>query len=333
MTEPQTESNEDRLIAKYFKPLATDPGAFGLVDDAAAITPPPGCDLVLKTDAIIGGIHFFPDDPADAVAQKALRVNLSDLAAKGAKPLGCLLSLGMPAGTPESWIAAFSGGLGVDLARFGCPLLGGDTVRTPEAIMVSVAVVGTVPTGKMVRRAGARPGDRIIVTGTIGDAALGLRLRNDRAAAERWNLNNSENDYLAQRYLIPEPRNAIAEALRTFASAAMDVSDGLAGDLQKLCRASGVSADVDAGQVPLSPGARKAFAAETLLIEPILTNGDDYEVLATVPPDRLKAFQAAANNAGVAITDIGLVTAGEQPPRFVLDGRLLNFARRSFSHF
>src|SRR6478736_6619357 len=115
MTEPHTESTEDRLIAKYFKPLATDPGAFELVDDAAAVTPPPGCDLVLKTDAVIGGIHFFPDDPADAVAQKALRVNISDLAAKGAKPLGCLLSLGMPAGIPESWLAAFADGLGVDI--------------------------------------------------------------------------------------------------------------------------------------------------------------------------------------------------------------------------
>ena len=261
MTEPPTESSEDRLIAKYFKPLATDPGAFGLVDDAAAITPPPGCDLVLKTDAIIGGIHFFPDDPADAVAQKALRVNISDLAAKGATPLGCLLSLGVPAGVSESWLAAFSSGLGADIARFNCPLFGGDTVRTPDAIMVSVAVIGTVPIGTIVRRAGAKPGDRIFVTGSIGDAALGLSLRKDPSARTRWNLSNAEHDFLAQRYLIPEPRIAIAETLREFASAAMDVSDGLVGDLQKLCRASGVSAEVEAASVPLSAAARKALGA------------------------------------------------------------------------
>ena len=333
MTELPTESNEDRLIAKYFKPLATDPGAFGLVDDAAAVTPPPGCDLVLKTDAIIGGIHFFPDDPADAVAQKALRVNISDLAAKGAKPLGCLLSLGMPAGISESWLAAFSSGLGSDIVRFGCPLFGGDTVRTPDAIMVSVAVIGTVPTGKMVRRAGANPGDRIFVTGSIGDAALGLSLRQDGAAAARWNLTNAENDFLAQRYLIPEPRIAIARAVREFASAAMDVSDGLAGDLQKLCRASGVSAEIETASIPLSSAVQKVLGTEPAVIELILTNGDDYEVLATVPPGRLSAFRAAADKAGIAVFDIGVISAGEGAPHFVQDGRLLNFARRSFSHF
>jgi thiamine-monophosphate kinase len=199
--------------------------------------------------------------------------------------------------------------------------------------MVSVAVIGTVPTGKMVRRAGAKPGDRIFVTGSIGDAALGLTLRQDAAAAARWNLTNAENDFLAQRYLIPEPRIAIALALREFASAAMDVSDGLAGDLQKLCRASGVSAEVETASIPLSAAAQKAFDAEPGLIEPILTSGDDYEVLAAVPPGHLAAFHAAANKAGVAVADIGVIAAGEDAPHFVQDGRLLKFARRSFSHF
>jgi thiamine-monophosphate kinase len=171
------------------------------------------------------------------------------------------------------------------------------------------------------------------VTGTLGDAALGLMLRKDGAAAARWGLANAAHDYLVQRYLVPEPRLGIADALRAFASAAMDVSDGLAGDLQKLCRAAGVSAEIDAGLIPLSFAAQQAFDVESVLIEPILTNGDDYEVLAAVPPDRMAAFRAAADAAGVAIADIGTVTPGEEPPRFVLDGRLLNFARRSFSHF
>jgi thiamine-monophosphate kinase len=194
-------------------------------------------------------------------------------------------------------------------------------------------VIGTVPIGKMIRRAGARPGDRLMVTGTLGDAALGLMLRKDAMAAARWGLTNAEHDFLAQRYLIPEPRIEIAGVLRAFASAAMDVSDGLAGDLQKLCRASGVSAEIDARRVPLSSAAQKALAAEAALIEPILTNGDDYEILAAVPPDRFAAFREAASKAGVSVTDIGVITAGDNPPRFVLDGRLLNFARRSFSHF
>ena len=333
MTEPPTESSEDRLIAKYFMPLATSSGAFGLLDDAAVLTPPPGCDLVLKTDAIIGGVHFFPDDPADTVAQKALRVNISDLAAKGATPLGCLLSLGMPVGVSESWLAAFSDGLGADTARFNCPLFGGDTVRTPDAIMVSITVIGTVQVGKMVRRAGATPGDHIFVTGSIGDAALGLNLRKDPSVRTRWNLSNAEHDFLAQRYLIPEPRIAIAKTLGEFASAAMDVSDGLVGDLQKLCRASGVSAEVEAASVPLSAAARKALGAEPALIEILLTNGDDYEVLAAVPPGRLMAFLAAASKAGVPVTDIGVIAEGVDAPHFVQDGRVLKFARRSFSHF
>ena len=333
MTDEPSDSGEDRLIARYFKPLATHPGAFGLNDDAAAISPPPGCDIVLKTDAIIGGVHFFAEDPPGTIAQKALRVNLSDLAAKGAKPLGCLLSIGLPSGSSGNWLAEFSAGLGADIAHFGCPLLGGDTVHSPDAVMVSVAVIGTVPQGEMVRRAGAKPNDRIVVTGTLGDAALGLRLRTDETCAARWMLDQAERDFLARRYLVPEPRNAISDILRTYATAAMDVSDGLAGDLAKLCRASGVSAEIDVVRVPLSPAVRVALQRDPSVIEPILTNGDDYEVLASVPADRLDAFVVAARNVGVALSEIGFITAGQRAPRFLQDGRVLNFARRSFSHF
>ena len=156
MTGQPDNSGEDKLIARYFAPLAQHPGAFGLVDDAAAIAPPPGCDLVLKTDAIVGGIHFFENDPADAIAQKALRVNLSDLAAKGAVPLGFLLSIALPKGISEGWLAALSDGLKRDIAEFNCPLFGGDTVRSPGAVMISVTVIGSVPTGMMVKRGGAK---------------------------------------------------------------------------------------------------------------------------------------------------------------------------------
>src|SRR5712691_10348377 len=174
--ESTAESGEERLIARYFKPLAKHPGAFGLADDAAAIAPPAGCDLVLKTDGIVGGVHFFPGDPPDTVARKALRVNLSDLAAKGARPLGFLLTLALPKEIGERWLASFARGLGEDADTYDCPLLGGDTVRTPGPVTISIAAVGAVPHGKMARRSGARPGDRVVVTGTIGDAALGLLL-------------------------------------------------------------------------------------------------------------------------------------------------------------
>jgi thiamine-monophosphate kinase len=328
------ESGEDRLIARYFKPLATHPGAFGLLDDAAAIAPPPGCDLVLKTDGIVAGMHFFHDDPPDTVGKKALRVNLSDLAAKGATPFGFLLTLALPAEIGDAWLGPFARGLGADSAHFACPLFGGDTDRTAGPITISIAVLGAVPHGKMVRRAGAKPGDRVVVTGTIGDAALGLLMRRDPSAAARWGLAPDQQDHLRSRYLVPEPRTAIAEALRAHASAAMDVSDGLAGDLAKLCRVSGVATEVEVARVPLSAAARAALATDPALIETIITGGDDYEVLACVPAAKMEALRRQATAAGVAITDIGAVTAGEGQARFVdARGRPLALARPSFSHF
>jgi len=331
--EKTTESGEDRLIARYFKPLARHPGAFGLVDDAAVLTPPPGHELVLKTDAIVGEVHFFADDPPDTVARKALRVNLSDLASKGAQPAGFLLTLALPGDVGDSWLRPFARGLGADAKRYHCPLLGGDTVRTPGPVTISIAAFGTVAIGTMVRRAGARAGDHVIVTGTIGDAALGLKLRHDRGAARRWKLDASMRKHLMARYLVPEPRNALAEALRINASAAMDVSDGLAGDLGKLCRASGVGAEIEVARVPLSKAARAALAAEPKMIATILTGGDDFEVVATIPPAAFDRFMAAARTARVPVTEIGRVTAGKVARFCRPDGRLLTFARASFSHF
>jgi thiamine-monophosphate kinase len=330
----ETGSAEDRLIARYFRPLAKHPGAFALADDAAVIEPPVGCEIVLKTDGIIGGVHFFPDDPPDTVGKKALRVNLSDLAAKGARPLGFLLTLAIPKGIGEAWLAPFARGLGADADLFDCPLFGGDTDYTPGPISISIAAVGAVPRGRMLHRAGAQPGQRLAVTGTIGDAALGVVLRRDPAVAERWGLSPDQRKSLEQRYLVPEPRTAIAELLREHASAAMDVSDGLVGDLAKLCRVSGVTATIDAARVPLSDGARAALAREPALIETILTGGDDYEVLASVAPDKVASLRDQAAAKGVAITEIGVVSAGDTEPR-VLDrhGQTLAFTRLSFSHF
>jgi thiamine-monophosphate kinase len=330
---PSIPSPEDDLIATYFRPIATHPGAFGLTDDAAAIAPPPGCDLVLKTDGVISGVHFFPDDPADAVARKALRINLSDLAAKGAAPLGFLLSIGLPAGLPAGWIASFAHGLREDAEHYGCPLLGGDTDKSPGAITVYIMALGAVPHGTMVRRRGAQPGDVVVATGTIGDAALGLKLRLDAAAAGRWGLDPAMEAHMLGRYLLPQPRTAIAEALRRHATAAMDVSDGLAGDLAKLARVSGVAAEVATCDVPLSPAARRAVAVEPALMETVLTGGDDFEVLATVAPGRLEDLRRDAAAAGVTVTPIGFIAAGEGARFRDAGGRILAFRRPSYSHF
>ena len=325
-------SAEDRLIARYFAPLATHPGAFGLVDDAAAITPPPGCDLVLKTDGVIAGVHFFPDDPPDTIGRKALRMNLSDLAAKGAKPLGFLIALALPAKIDEAWVAAFAAELGDDAKRYACPLLGGDTDRTPGPIAAAVTAFGAVPSGAMVRRSTAKAGDSVVVTGSIGNSALGVRLRKDQSLARRWRLDDAMQAHLKQRYLLPQPRNVLAEAVLHHASAAMDISDGLAGDLAKLCRTSSVAADVDIARVPLSDAARAAVSADPDALEAALTGGDDYEILLTLAPDKLGAFSADAKKAGVAIAEIGRIAAG-QGAHFLRDGKPLIFARASYSHF
>jgi len=328
MTARDEISAEDRLIARFFKPLATPPGALGLSDDAAFLKPPPGFDLVLKTDAIIGGVHFFPEDAAQAVASKALRVNLSDLAAKGARPLGFLLSLALPKEVDENWLEGFAQGLRGDSMLFGCPLFGGDTDRTPGPITISIAMFGVVPEGTMVRRAGAKAGDRVFVSGTIGDAALGVQVRKGKD----WKLSEPQRQHLVSRYLLPQPRNALAETVRIHASAAMDISDGLAGDFAKLCRASGMAADIDAARVPLSEAAKAVIAADGAALESVLTGGDDYEILCTVPATKADAFRAAARIVNVTVTDIGEIKAGEGV-RFLAGDQVLSFKRASFSHF
>ncbi|SEC17677.1 thiamine-phosphate kinase [Bradyrhizobium erythrophlei] len=325
-------SGEDSLIARYFKPLATDPGAFGLDDDAAALRAA-GEDIVVTTDAIVEGVHFLADDPPDTLARKALRVNLSDIAAKGAAPAGFVLTLALRH-AEEAWLKPFAEALGEDAGDYGCPLLGGDTVSTPGPLMISITAFGRLPQGKMVHRAGAKAGDRLFVTGTIGDAALGLDVLQGGAVAAALADDAAGRDFLAARYRVPQPRNALAKAVRSYASAAMDVSDGLAGDLAKLCAASGVTAVINVPSIPLSPAAAGLLARKAIGFETLVAGGDDYELLCAVPGDRADAFVREARQAKVAVTAIGGLIAGQSPPSF-LDGqgRELALKRLSYSHF
>ena len=325
-------SGEDSLIARYFKPLATDPGALGLDDDAAVLKAE-GHDVVVTTDAIVEGVHFLPDDPPDTLARKALRVNLSDLAAKGATPAGFVLTLALRA-ADATWLAKFATALGEDAATFGCPLLGGDTVSTPGPLMISITAFGRIQQGKMVHRSGARAGDRIVVTGTIGDAALGLDILRGGKVATALGDDAGAKEMLAGRYRIPQPRNAMAAAVRDHANAAMDVSDGLAGDLAKLCAASGVSAVIDAPRIPLSSAAAALLARGAVGLESLVAGGDDYEILCAIPQDRVEVFAEAAHLAGVAATLIGTIIAGNMAPRFLdAEGRDIALQRLSYSHF
>ncbi|HEU4804350.1 MAG TPA: thiamine-phosphate kinase [Nitrobacter sp.] len=321
-------SGEDDLIARYFKPIATDPGALGLADDAAVLKGS-GDDLVVTTDAIVEGVHFLSDDPPETVAKKALRVNLSDLAAKGATPAGFVLTLALR-NTDERWLASFAHGLGDDASAFHCPLLGGDTVSTPGPLTISITAFGRVPPGEMILRSRAEPGDRVVVSGTIGDAALGLAILKGKVAVS----DAAVREMLLGRYRVPQPRIVLADALRNYARAAMDVSDGLAGDLAKLCAASGVSAVIDATSVPLSEAARGLMEQGLASLETVVSGGDDYEILCTIAEDRFEAFAEAARGVGVAITPIGAVVAGKMAPKWLdAEGKEIALPRLSYSHF
>jgi thiamine-monophosphate kinase len=329
-----TRPTEDDLIARYFRPLATDPGAFRLGDDCATLQCPPGDELVLKTDAVAEGVHFFSDDPWRAVAQKALRVNLSDLAAKGARPLGYLLSLALPADWTEPQLADFARGLEADQATYGISLLGGDTIRSPKGLVITITVIGAVPIGRMARRGGARAGDRFYVSGTIGDSALGLRLRLDAGLADRLQFDAEARAYLADRYLLPQPRAALANVVLAHAAGAMDISDGLLLDLTRMARVSGVDAELHVADVPLSPAATTAVRADPNLMATVLTGGDDYELLLAIPADRATAFEADAARAGVRITQIGTASQGAGSVRLIgATGEAIDLAATGYSHF
>jgi thiamine-monophosphate kinase len=234
----------------------------------------------------------------------------------------------------DAWLAPFARGLGEDAARYGCPLLGGDTVSTPGPKMISIAAFGRVPSGRMVHRSGAKPGDRIVVSGTIGDAALGLDILKGGAVAKALAGDAPASEMLVGRYRVPQPRNALAQAVRDHASAAMDVSDGLAGDLAKLCAASAVSAVIDAPGIPLSAPAAALLARGTVGIGTIVAGGDDYEILCAIPENRVEAFVAAAGQAGVAVASIGAIIAGPSAPKFLdAQGREIALKHLSYSHF
>lgn len=311
---------EFSLIARHFRPLG-GPGALDLRDDAALMTPPLGRELVLTVDAMVGGVHFLADDPPDLVGRKLLRVNISDIAAKGAVPLAYLMTVSAPKHTPEAWFAGFAAGLAQDQAIYGVTLLGGDTTSTPGPVSLSLTLIGHVAPGTAVHRFGAKAGDGIWVTGTIGDGALGLAVALGRIA--------DPSGFLLDRYRLPQPR--VGLALAGIASAGMDVSDGLVQDLGHICRASGLAAGIVADHVPLSDAAR---AAGPDWLTTCLTGGDDYELLLAVPPDRSEALRAAAVRIGVAVTRIGQFHSG--PAEVVVrqaSGEPLALTKGGWSHF
>lgn len=323
---------EDELIAHYFAPLAGEAG-LQLKDDAARFAVPAGSELVVTVDTIIAGVHFFADDPASAIGEKALGVNLSDLAAKGAEPLGFLLALSLTKDWTPEFLRDFADGLGTMAKLHLCPLIGGDTTRTPGPLTISITAFGHVPKGKMVQRTGAKPGDVIAVTGTIGDAALGLKIRSHPESDWVNALNEKDYAFLLDRYLRPKPRTDFALGLLAHAHAAMDVSDGLIGDCAKMLRASGVTGEIDIERVPLSSAAKSAIAESPALLADGVTGGDDYEILFTASPDAMKALEEAGRRIKLPITTIGVVNAGHEPLTVRNRGETFLTTSGSYSHF
>jgi thiamine-monophosphate kinase len=315
---------EFEFIARRLRPLATACGALDLTDDAALLDPTPGRQLVLAKDAMVAGVHFLPDDPPGQIAQKLVRVNLSDLAAMGAAPLGYLLALARSQEIEDEWLVGFCAGLAADNAAFGIALLGGDTVSTPGPSTLSLTAIGEVPKGAALLRSGAKPGDDIWVSGTLGDAALGLKvLRGELEATE------DARAYLVERYRLPQPRLALGQALRGVASAAIDISDGLVADLGHILEASAVGAELRADQLPLSPVARDLPGAR----DAALARGDDYELLFTAPRKRRAEIEALSRQLDLPLTPIGELRAGSDLTILDAAGQEIDVPNRGWQHF
>ena len=318
------------LIARFFAPLSrATPGAFALGNDGALLTPPAGAGLVVTKDLMVIGVHYPEGEDPSVVARRLLRVNLSDLAAMGAEAMAYALGLALPADVGDDWVEAFAAGLAIDQKEFGVTLIGGDTVATAGPAVLSLTAFGTVAGDACLTRSGARAGDDIYVSGTVGDAALGLRAVRGTLAA----LAPEDRDALAERFRLPAPRLALGAALVGVATCAIDVSDGLVADLGHLCAESGVAARVATDDMPLSQPAQRALALDQAAIADLLTGGDDYELLFGAPPSARSAIDALAHRIGLALTRIGVFERGEGVTVLGADGRPLTLARGGYRHF
>jgi thiamine-monophosphate kinase len=327
---------EFELIAKLYAPLAAAaPGALGLRNDGALLDLRAGEQSVVTVDAMVEGVHYLPEDPPESVARKLLRVNLSDLAAMGAAPRGYLLATCLGPAVDEAWLEGFAAGLATDQREYGIHLLGGDTTRTPGPTSLSLTAFGVVPQGRCLERSTLAPGDLLYVSGTVGDAALGLDVLQGRLEPP----DEAARAFLAGRYRLPQPRVTLGPALLGLASAGLDVSDGLVADAGHLAEESGLDLEIEAAAVPLSPAARAVLARQPDLLARVLTGGDDYELLFGVSPAREAEVAALSERLDLPVTRIGRVARERAAPAggqvSVLDGegRPLALESRGWTHF
>jgi len=313
--------DEFSFIAKYLKPLAANfPGSLNLSDDAAVFSPPPGCELVITKDAITEGVHFLGSEPPALIAEKALRVNLSDLASMGATPLCYFMALILPRTTSEQWLEKFASGLGATQSEFSIALAGGDTTANDGKLSISITAIGTVPQGTALKRSGARTGDDIYVSGTLADSAIGLELLTSSPSPFQVE-GRGEGSNFINRYLTPQPRIDLGIKLRTVATSCMDISDGLAQDLSHICTASNVGAIIYTDKLP------------TTNIQKALTGGDDYELLFTAAPEKAAQIAQIAKSLQLPLTRIGEITAGNNVKILDASGAEIKLSKNGFKHF
>lgn len=317
-------------IRRFLAPLA-GPGGLDLRDDAALLDCPPGHRLVVTVDAMVEGVHYLPSDPPDLIARKLLRVNLSDLAAMAAAPRHYLLTTALPPSLADEWVARFAEGLAEDQRIFGVRLLGGDSVATTGPAVLSLTAIGEVAAGAEIRRGGAVPGDTVWVSGTIGDAYLGLKVL--RGDDDMVGLGPSFDEALAARYRLPEPRTALGPRLVGIAHAMIDVSDGLIADLGHICEASGCAATVAQADLPFSGAALTVLCEGWADPASLAAGGDDYELLFTAPPEAAAAIATLASELALPISAIGTIHGGEQVRLLDAGGNEVRVETAGYRHF
>ena len=329
MTSPRNKTSEFTRISNIFAPLAAGyPGAFGLTDDAAIMQPRAGYDLVVTTDTLIAGVHFLADDEPGSIAEKLLRVNLSDLAAMGARPIGYTLSVALPSDIEDMWLEAFAAGLAGDQAEFAVTLIGGDSVATSGPIALTMTALGDVVRGGALRRSGAEAGDIVYVSGTVGDGVAGLAVSKDGAAG----LSEQDHRYLRCRYTKPKPRLALGRKLRRIAHAVIDISDGLVADLGHIADCAGVAIEVDAKKIPLSTAVRVALDNRIVSMDDVLGGGDDYELAVTVPKLARNVMSTFAKSLELPLTEIGRVIYGAGVRILDPNGLDITPANKGYTH-
>ena len=331
MVELDRQTGEEAIIQTFLRPLAKHwPGAFDLLDDCALVSPAPGHELVVKTDPVRAGVHFIADDAAGDIAWKALAVNVSDIAAKAARPLAYTMAISFPEAPSRRWMEQFATGLRAAQDAFGCTLIGGDTDRADGPLSIAVTLFGEIPLGRMVPRTGPRAGDVLCVTGSLGGAALGLRIRQGERCGE---LTEVEREGALTRYLRPTPRLGLRAALRAEARAAMDLSDGLAKDLGRMCVAADVGARVELASIPICGAVRRATVSDPAARLQLISSGDDYEILCAVPHDRANHFVAHAVAGGETVSIIGAFTDSSDVVLIDESGSNVDWQTIGYDHF